>query len=360
MRKVLADAPPQAARLTIAALAETHELAAATVLAEWAGDARPEVRDAIASSWWQFDPEVFADVVLPSFADVADPPRLTIGPAQWHCADRFQWVRDIILLDPPTGHWRLPEARLERLRVEGFRGTTINLANCKRLTALDITQGHSLQDVNGLGQLNALRRVSLSNCPRWQAGVRLPPTVEQLEIEHLPLLASVDLTGAVLRLLAIRSCPKLEILGRPQMEFLEHVSLGGVEWHGVDWLEECEALRTLSMNTYGGERIPLKAARQLETLELVHCPRVTAIDWPRSDVLTRVRVSGASRLTDIRELVSCPQLEELDVSFCTNLTDISPLRHLRKLKHVDLTGCGSGLDLSAVGHVAHIDFPYPA
>jgi NACHT domain len=360
LRKALTDAPLESVTLSIRALAETHDPAAASVLAEWTADPRPEIRHAIASTWWQFDPEVFADTILPSFAHLDNPPHLTVGPAQWPWSDRFQWVREITLLDPPDGNWALPHDQLITLAVEGFRGHTIDIAKCTQLTMLAVRHGRQLAGIDGLTHL-PLQHLLLEACPAWRRRLTVPSDVRRLQLDYLPQLPVINIEGVGLRYLSIRYCDKLAIVGKPRSEMLQHVILSGFRDQDMRWLDGSDDLRTISVSNYGGATLPIETATQLERANLVNCTNIRSLEWlPPSERLKSLSVSGASRLTDIRSVRPCPQLQEVDFSYCTMLRDLSPLSHLPGLQHVDLTGCRLDLDLSVLAHVPHIDFPYPA
>jgi Leucine-rich repeat (LRR) protein len=77
------------------------------------------------------------------------------------------------------------------------------------------------------------------------------------------------------------------------------------------------------------------ALKDLETLQLSGCPRVTSVAALESlPLLQRLNIS-ATRVTDVAPLARCPQLWDLSVCSCAALTSLQPLAHAHTLQRLD-------------------------
>ena len=283
------------------------------VLKEYGPDARVTVYRELARAWSYFDPESFAQSVLP------DSP-LDCGHAQvWDSAllPGVPFLRKLERLEcnlvPQSDDLSFLSAlrKITHLELSNCTGVTdiTPLAGMEKLENLSLNGCKSLTDITPLLGMKNLNVLYLNDC----ANVKdLTPLAELKSLEHVSLFNSNKLT---------------DLSPLAGLVDLKHLNLG-----------RCTGVSDLS---------PLIKLKNLELLSLNHCPRIADLA-PLAELrkLDWLVLYGCTGVADFGPISELEELEHLNLGNCTGVVNLAFLERLEDLQSLDLNGCDGVTDLS--------------
>nr|WP_239067228.1 NACHT domain-containing protein [Actinomadura bangladeshensis] len=323
-----------AARATVRTACLINGPHALDVLARYAADTRPQIREAVGVAWRYFDAEEFAERVL---ARSPEGGGLTLihQPQQVRALSRVsplsslyihqsrfddfgfllphaRTLRDLTLrADEPIADAELPAGlpALRELKLDfpGFDDLSL-LAGLPQLDELWLSECMEITDYAPLRRQESLTVLWMQDCVRLTSLTELP-------------------AGGSLRTLGV--------IGSQLREGLEGIcranpALQRLVANDCAWVRDLRPLADL----------PLTA------LYIGQCHQVSDIS-PLSSLtgLQALNLIG-TRVADLTPLQGLPRLETLWLEDCGSVTDLRPLASLPRLRDLHLSGAVPGLDLS--------------
>ncbi|MGW5416264.1 NACHT domain-containing protein [Actinomadura geliboluensis] len=335
--EALDDLSDAAARATVRAAWLINGPHALDVLARYAADARPRIRETVGAAWHYFDAEEFAERVL---ARSPEGGKVTLlhQPHQ---------VKALSKVSP------LSSLYIHQSRFEDF---SFLLPHARTLCDLTLHADEPVADAALPASLPALRKLKLGFPGFDDLSLLAPlPQLDELWLsecmeitDYAPLRWQESLTA-----LWLQDCVRLTSLAQlPALGSLQMLGVSGSQLsEGLEGICRANpALQRLVANDCAWVRDlrPL-ADLPLAALYIGQCHQVSDIS-PLSS-LTELQVLNLieTRVDDLTPLRGLSQLETLWLEGCGSVTDLRPLASLPRLRELHLSGAVPGLDLSPLG-----------
>ncbi|TDB88512.1 NACHT domain-containing protein [Actinomadura sp. KC216] len=327
---------PGAAAATVQAAWLINGPAALDILARYASDNRPRVREQLVNAWDYFDADEFAQKVLARSPAATD---LTLfhKPRQVAALDKLPPLTDLYVYMEEISDFGFLAAHAETLvSLNLFSGRT--MADPALLPSLPALRGFGFgfPGLTNLGVLDGLPPLDRLFLTESGGIVDYSPLRRQTELTTLSMFGCSHLTDLTILLPLLGRLRALGISGSKLAgDGLEAIRDQAPGLHAL-WVDYCDWVSDLS--PLGG--IPLT------DLQLDGCRHVT--DFAPLSSLTGLETLGLKEtsIQDLEPLRSLTTLRSLFLNGCDRLTDLRPIASLPRLKVLDLTRATPGLDLS--------------
>jgi len=219
---------------------------------------------------------------------------------------------------------------------------TIDMSGCLSLKELDVSRLPALQDLY-VSRCRELAAIDLTPCPNLQ----------QFYADGCAALAEIGGLGRLEKLtdLDVSNCDLLSHLnGLPKLKNLVVLNIRNVQLRDFQEVATLSSLRILRLG--GQENLetlePFAALTGLREIHLEACPNFHSLKGLPASVSQYAGFTFCPKLKSLSGLSAAKNLEQLDVSGCDTLSDLAGLEKMANLVQLSLTKCRQVTDINRV------------